>query len=70
MTRPPRPNERAMRNGHAWVDQTALLITMALEHIRTAIAECAQFTGSGDSSGASWSARSRVSARLCGGSPR
>ena len=50
MTRPPRPNERAMRNGHAWVDQTALLITMALEHIRTAIAECAQFTGSGDSS--------------------
>lgn len=45
-----KPNERAMRNGHAWVDQTSVLITMALDKIRTTLAECEQFTGSGDSS--------------------
>jgi hypothetical protein len=50
MTRPTRPNERATRNGHAWIDQTAMLITMALEHIRTVLDDGTAYASGGDTS--------------------
>ena len=50
MTRPTRPNERAVRNGHAWADQTAMLITMALQHIQQQLADGTAYAVSGDTS--------------------
>jgi hypothetical protein len=50
MTRPTRPNERAVRNGHAWVDQTATLITLALECIAAELEQHAAYVGGGDNS--------------------
>lgn len=50
MTRKLRPNERAVRNGWAWENQTAPLITAALVKISAELDECAPYVGGGNSS--------------------
>ena len=50
MTRKQQPNERAIRNGWAWENQTATLITAALVTITDELEQLAPYVGGGDSS--------------------
>lgn len=50
MSRKQQPNERAVRNGWAWENQTAPLITAALVTIADELEQLAPYVGGGDNS--------------------